>query len=128
MRFSVGDLIKVCQSVRRSIRLIHTNIQSENEKKKKKKCLIYISEKSSINNVVGILMNLLAQKKQLINTTTLVLQRATEKYKTHMVARVFRLKKIPKQTNEKTPKQSNKTQTTQESDYFSIFYRVPRVI
>lgn len=36
MRFCVGDLIKVCQSVKRSIRLIHTNFQSENEKKKKK--------------------------------------------------------------------------------------------
>lgn len=35
MRFCIGDLIKGCQSVRRSIRLIHTNFQSENGKKKK---------------------------------------------------------------------------------------------
>lgn len=57
MRFCVGDLIKVCQSVKRSIRLIHTNFQSENEKKKKKMCLIYILEKPNIKNLVGILTN-----------------------------------------------------------------------
>lgn len=55
-------------------------------------------------------MNLLAQKKQLINTITIVLQRATENMQ-HTLARVLQLKKIHKLKREGRERQKGKKQS-----------------
>lgn len=108
MRSCVGDPIKVCQTVRRSIRSIHTNFQSENFKKM---CLIYTLEKASVKSVAGVLMNLLEEKKQLINTTTTVLHSSTENTNHVHWQRSFDPKKDPL-TNKKISTKQPKTQIT----------------